>query len=215
MTTPPSTPSRVATLWLITSSALAIAGALLIWMEPPRALRALGSLLGWSGAIGLAYGVLCGLSSSRPRPDSTQTVGEKIALLSFVSTASIGSYMFFTLQALGWALDPESDLLTDVVIVLIVVMLAESILADILRRREAVAVVDDERDAYVRSRAAGYAHTLLFVLLIGFVIHLGVGAPRTRVTTPVAIAHALIFIMIASEMTRHAAEILLYWRDRR
>ncbi len=211
MTNTTAIPTRTITRWLGISSALVIAGAVLMGIEPPWVLRVIGSLLAWFGIVGLVYG----FSISRPRPDSAQTLGEKLAMVSFVATALIGGYLFFTLQGLGWILDVESRLLTEVVVVMIAVTIVESILADILRRRETAAIVADERDASIRSRAASYAHSLLFVLLFAFVIHLGVGAPRTRVTSPVAIAHALICIMIVSELVRHAVEVWLYWRDRR
>ena len=162
MITTTSTSSHSATRWLGISAALGIAGALLMWIEPPWAFRALGSLLGWLSIIGLVYA----FSKSRPRPDSSMTLGEKLALVSFVATASIGAYLLYTLQALGWVLDGKSGLLTKVVVGMIVIAIVESIFAEIVRRRENVAIVEDERDVRIRSRAAGYAHTLLLVMLI-------------------------------------------------
>ena len=83
-----------------------------------------------------------------------------------------------------------------------------------LRRREVGKNVEDERDAAIRQRAADVGYQTLTVLLVIFAVTVGYSLATWYPFSRLTISHSVIGILMLSEVTRYAAEVWLYRRDR-
>lgn len=208
--------SRVARLLLLGAGIVAALSAWLLHFAPEVLLGVeadqFGFALIWPVVLlGLAGLSLLPVGSIVP----AVTLGEKRAWISLAVVGLAGAYLFATLQAEGWQIDPRGRTLSRVVSHVVLLWVVASILLRVLRRREAGTAVEDERDAAIRQRAARVGHTALVGLVAAFAVILGFGlvdwAPWHA--RPV-LAQTLIGLLMLSEAVRHAAEIRLYRQDR-
>jgi hypothetical protein len=210
-----TTSSQRGTIWLWAGAASGLLAAYLLLFAPNQLLgidtglvgSALLLLAGWSAAYGL--------SASRANPDSLITLGEKQAWIALITTAAVGAYLLYKLAGLGWTVDLHSRALRKIATNSVAMLVGAAILARLLRQREAGATLEDERDRAIRQRAASDSHGVLLTLLIGLVVTLGLTpVDRLPFSSPIAIAHALIGVLLLSELARHAAEVWRYRQER-
>jgi hypothetical protein len=210
-----TTSSQRGTIWLWAGAASGLLAAYLLLFAPNQLLgidtglvgSALLLLAGWSAAYGL--------SASRANPESLITLGEKQAWIALITTAAVGAYLLYKLAGLGWTVDLHSRALRKIATNSVAMLVGAAILARLLRQREAGATLEDERDRAIRQRAASDSHGVLLTLLIGLVVTLGLTpVDRLPFSSPIAIAHALIGVLLLSELARHAAEVWRYRQER-
>jgi hypothetical protein len=92
-----------------------------------------------------------------------------------------------------------------------------------LRVNEDSEILSDERDAMVRETGGRVGHTLLITAVVALAVQLALGAALDPVvspndalglSSPVAIAHALLALLFVADLGRSAAEVWLYRRAR-
>jgi hypothetical protein len=206
-------PSRAVRLGA--AAALLVVGAALLILEA-RVPTVLGLDLGAAGTLlALPGGAIGAYHAGTSRsPSEGAGLGEKTALLSLIGTLLVAVYLLSRLEILGAADAPDTGVLIKATSLMILIAIAEAIAVARLRRSETADTPEDERDIGIRERAGKAAHTLLLVLISVLVVQIGFGAQYAGLTTPVAIAHALLGLVILSELARHIGELWLYRRDR-
>jgi hypothetical protein len=91
-----------------------------------------------------------------------------------------------------------------------------AVVSQVMQWRWKGRVLADERDREIEARAAGWGRRSLVFGVIGVAVTLGLSpAARLDWATPIAIAHLLIFLLVASGLIEYAVTALSYWRDRR
>jgi Predicted membrane protein (DUF2178) len=146
--------------------------------------------------------------------ESVMSLAEKSAMVSLAVSALATAYLFIRLHALGWN-DPPDQFASNAVSVVIVMAIAGRIIINTLRRKEAGGALEDERDAAIRRQAASRAHTVLLILLIGFILGIGLPNHFLQLTSATGIAHALIFVILLAQVVRYSMEVWLHRSGRR
>lgn len=89
------------------------------------------------------------------------------------------------------------------------------VLAYLLRLRQGTAILEDERDAEIKARAAGWGRGALIVSIIGLMVMLGFSTPaKLQWATPPVIAVQLWFALLWGWLVEYAAVAIFHWRDR-
>lgn len=89
------------------------------------------------------------------------------------------------------------------------------VLASLLRTRRGEAVLEDERDAEIKARAAAWGRGALIVSIIGLMVMLGISsASKLHWATPPVIAVQLWFALLWGWLVEYAAVVIFHWRDR-
>jgi hypothetical protein len=105
---------------------------------------------------------------------------------------------------------------------ILAILVAGGFVQKVLRTREGAGPLEDERDTQIQGEASQVGHAVLIALLLFLVLQLGIGgaiAPwispndSLGLSSPVAIAHAMLAALIVSECSRHAATIWMYRRS--
>jgi hypothetical protein len=212
MDTSATTGSQRGTVWLWAGGASGFLAAYLLLFAPNELLGIDTGLVGSALLLLAGWSALYGLSASRANPESLITFGEKQAWIALITTTAVGAYLLYKLAGLGWEIDLRSRALEKIATNSLAMLVGAAVLARLLRQREAGATLEDERDRAIRQRAASDSHGVLLTLLIGLIVTLGLTpVERLPFSSPIAIAHALIGVLLLSELVRHAAEV---WRYR-
>lgn len=89
------------------------------------------------------------------------------------------------------------------------------VLAHVLRARRGEAVLEDERDAEIKTRAAAWGRGALIVSIIGLMVMLAFSTPaKLHWATPPVIAVHLWFALLWGWLVEYAAVVIFHWRDR-
>jgi uncharacterized membrane protein len=98
---------------------------------------------------------------------------------------------------------------------LVVMAVFYVVLAHLLRVRQGEAVLEDERDAEISTRAAAWGRMALIFVLVGLMVMLGLSTPETlQWATPPMIALQLWFALLWGWLVEYVAVVLFHWRDR-
>jgi hypothetical protein len=161
--------------------------------------------------VGLGVAALC---TMRRRGKALATFAEKSSVVSAVACAVIIVLLCLTLQ--GVLLDSIADAFAIKAILLCAaVIVIESVARSLLSRSELETDDGDERDAAIRQRAAGAAHTTLLTLLVPLVVLIAI-LPESWMAkaTTNGIGLQMLVIVMLSELVRHSTSAWLYRRDR-
>lgn len=192
-----------------------LAGYLLLFA--PNSL--LGFETGLPGSLLMVLGLGAALYGAHQRPtdpESRVSFGEKAALVEFLSTLLIALYLLVKFQAIGWEADWQDPALQKIVVNILLMVVGSALLVHFLREREIDETVEDERDEMIRQRAAQDGYTALVTLLLVAIVTIGFSPPGRLPLpfTPLAVAHALIGVLLLSEVVRHGREYWLYRQAR-
>lgn len=89
------------------------------------------------------------------------------------------------------------------------------VLAYLLRARHGGAILEDERDAEIKARAAGWGRGALIASIIGLMVMLGLSTPaKLQWATPPVIALQLWLALLWGWLVEYAAVVVFHWRDR-
>lgn len=99
---------------------------------------------------------------------------------------------------------------------IVLMVIAWIVLGAVLRGRVREAVLEDERDRVIETRAAAWGRGALVLSVIGVAVMLGL-SPTERLVwaTPPAIANLLIFSLLWGALVENAVAAISYWWDRR
>lgn len=90
------------------------------------------------------------------------------------------------------------------------------VLAHLLQVRRGEAVLEDERDAEIRTRAAAWGRMALIFIIIGLMVMLGLSTPaKLHWATPSVIALQLWFALLLGWLVEYVTTIVLYWSQRK
>ena len=99
---------------------------------------------------------------------------------------------------------------------LVLLLVAWTILSQVLASRLKGVVEADERDREIAVEAAGWGRGALVVCVIGIAVMLGfTPAERLDWATPLMIGNLLVFALMWGWLCEYAATLAFYWRDRR
>ena len=213
----PTTPNatKVDRFLFVLAGILILAGLAMMLISPGAWF---GLDTGLVGGAAMPLGVLValyGLSTSREKFGSAASFGEKTAILSLAVTVVAGAYFFLSLQHLGWDVGYPDRRLGGVVSIVITILIAGVMGVEILRRRAGSGALTDEREIAIHRRAAGVAYGALVSLLAVLIV--SIGYPSASISAPlpsVGVAHAIILVILLSELVRHATATWLFRRDR-
>lgn len=202
-------------LWLIVGFAALTAGLWLVFWPPPDnvalglAYGLGGSLVGWGSALAAIQLVLW-RKTGIERMTAPAEVNAWIMLL-FVGTITAVSLANSSLLATGLSSRGAVHLAYK----LGALVLFFVVLAHVLRVRRQGAVLEDERDAQIRSRAVGWGRGALIVCVFGLMVMLGLSPlEKLEWATPKVIASQLWFALLSGWLVEYVAVIVQYWRDR-
>jgi len=202
-------------LWLIFGILVLTAGLWLVFW-PPSDKVALGlayglggSLVGWGSALAAIQLVLW-RKTGIERMTAPAEVNAWLMLL-FVGTITAVSLANSSLLVTGLSSRDAVHLAYK----LGALVLFFVVLTHLLRVRREGAVLEDERDAQIRSRAVGWGRGALIFCVFGLMVMLGLSAPeKLEWATPVVIASQLWLALLCGWLVEYAAVIVQYWRDR-
>ena len=99
---------------------------------------------------------------------------------------------------------------------LVLLLIAWTILSQVLASRLKGVVEADERDREIAVEAAGWGRGALIFCVIGIAVMLGfTPAERLDWATPLMIGNLLVFALMWGWLCEYAATLAYYWRDRR
>jgi hypothetical protein len=157
---------------------------------------------------------IAALNAKRRRRIGLATFAEKSSFVSAAACAVIIVLLCLALQ------DVLFDSITGafkikLVLLCAVVIVIESIARSLLSRSELELDDGDERDAAIRQRSAGAAHTTLLTLLVPLVVLIALLPESwTAVATTTGIGLQMLIVVMFSELVRHSTSAWLYRRDR-
>ena len=168
-----------------------------------------GSLLGWGSAL-VAIQLVLWRKTGLERVTAPAEVNAWIMLL-FVGAVTAVTLGNSSLLATGLS-TPEAAHLAYKLAALVLFLV---VLAHVLRVRRKDAVLEDERDAQIRSRAVGWGRGALMFCVFVLMVMLGLSpAEKLEWATPIVIASQLWFALLSCWLVEYAAVIVQYWRDR-
>ena len=168
-----------------------------------------GSLVGWGSALA-AIQLALWRNTDLERVTAPAEIDAWIMLL-FVGAVTAVSLANGSLLSTGLSVPGAVHL----VYKLGVLVLFFVVLAYVLRVRRAGAVLEDERDAQIKSRAVAWGRGALIFCVFVLMVMLGLSAPeKLEWATPMAIASQLWLSLLSSWLVEYAAVIVQYWRDR-
>ena len=98
---------------------------------------------------------------------------------------------------------------------IVLLLVAWVVVSQVLQWRWKGAVLADERDREIEARGATWGRSATVVAVIGIAATLGLTpAARLAWATPIAIAHLLVFALVASCLVEYVVTGVAYWRDR-
>ncbi len=99
---------------------------------------------------------------------------------------------------------------------LVLLLIAWTVLSQVLASRLKGEVEADERDREIAVEAAGWGRGALIFCVIGIAVMLGfTPADRLDWATPLMIGNLLVFALMWGWLCEYAATLAYYWRDRR
>jgi len=99
---------------------------------------------------------------------------------------------------------------------LVLLLIAWTILSQVLAARLKGVVEADERDREIAVEAAGWGRGALIVCVIGIAVMLGfTPVERLDWATPLMIGNLLVLALMCGWLCEYAATLAFYWRDRR
>ena len=98
----------------------------------------------------------------------------------------------------------------------VLLLIAWMVVSAVLERRWKGAVLADERDRAIETRAAAWGRSATMVAVIAIAVTLALTpAARLAWATPLVIAHLLVFALVVSQLVEYAVTGVAYWRGRR
>lgn len=169
------------------------------------------------GVIATIAGVgigIAALRTMRRRGIGFASFAEKSSVVSAMACIVIIVLLSLALQ--GALLNPDAGTFALKVILLsAAVIVIESVARSFLSRSELETNEGDERDAFIRQRAAAAAHTTLLTFLVPLVVLIALvpesWAPKVTTTS---IGLQVLIVVMLSELVRHITSVHLYRRDR-
>ena len=204
--------------WL-RGSLIVIAGcALWLLLTGPK------QLFGWdTGQLGMvsliasAWGLLY-VVSRMPREalQRSASPAEWKARVGAAFTAIAIAYFLAKMHVFNNAALPHNPDATAVGRNLVMLLIAWTILSDVLASRWKGAVEEDERDREIMVMAAGWGHRVLIFSIVGIAVMLSISpASRLEWATPLLIGNMLIFALMWGWLCEYAAMLVYYSSDRK
>jgi hypothetical protein len=98
---------------------------------------------------------------------------------------------------------------------LVLLLIAWTIVSNVVASRWKDAVEEDERDREIAVAAAGWGRGALIFVIIGIAVMLSFSPARTLVwATPLMIGNMLIFALMWGWFCEYVATLAMYWKDR-
>jgi hypothetical protein len=180
-------------------------------------------ILGWdTGRIGMilltgsAWGLLY-VVSRMPREALTDSASpaEWQARIGAGFTAIAMAYFLAKMHLFNDAPIPHNPHAAAVGRNLVMLLIAWTILSNVMASRWKGMVDADERDREIAVQAAGWGRGVLIVCIVGIAVMLGFSpAHRLEWATPLMIGNLLIFALMWGWLCEYVATIVFYWRDR-
>ena len=171
---------------------------------------ALGPLM-----LGFGSAALATQCTLRPRdPERGASPAEVGAWIALACVAAMVAYILVNASVLmeSW-LEPATR---HVGIKLVMILVLWIVASAVVRARNGTAVMEDERDRQIASRASGLGRGALLFSVMGVVGILGFSpADRLLWVTPAAVATLLVFALLWGWLVEYAAMAMLYLYDRR
>lgn len=99
---------------------------------------------------------------------------------------------------------------------LVMLLIAWTVLSNVIGSRWKNAVQEDERDREIEKRAAGWGRGALVFGIVGIAVMLGFSPlDKLQWAKPFVIANLLVFALMWGWLCEYAATTFMYWRDRR
>ena len=204
--------------WL-RGSLIVIAGcALWLLLTGPK------QLFGWdTGQLGMvsliasAWGLLY-VVSRMPREalQRSASPAEWKARVGAAFTAIAIAYFLAKMHVFNNAALPHNPDATAVGRNLVMLLIAWTILSDVLASRWKGAVEEDERDREIMVMAAGWGHRALIFSIVGIAVMLSISpASRLEWATPLLVGNMLIFALMWGWLCEYAAMLVYYSSDRK
>lgn len=173
--------------------------------------------LGMVSLIASAWGLLY-VVSRMPREalQRSASPAEWKARVGAVFTAIAIAYFLAKMHVFNNAALPHNPDAIAVGRNLVMLLIAWTILSDVLASRWKGAVEEDERDREIMVMAAGWGHRALIFSIIGIAVMLSISpASRLEWATPLLIGNMLIFALMWGWLCEYAAMLIYYYRDRK
>lgn len=173
--------------------------------------------LGMVLLVGSAWGLLY-LVSRLPREALAQSASpaEWQARVGAGFTLVAIAYFLSKLHVFNDAAFPHNHGASAVARNLVLLLIAWTILSQVLASRLKGVVEADERDREIAVEAAGWGRGALIFCVIGIAVMLGfTPAERLDWATPLMIGNLLVFALMWGWLCEYVATLAYYWRDRR
>jgi len=199
---------------------LLVVAGLALWMLLAGGGQVLGIDIGTLGMVLLVATAWMSLLavSTMPRGEFEQGIspGEWQARIGVVFMAVATLYFLARLQVFqgeSLANAPHSGAVARNLVLLLV---AWTVLSQVLASRWTGRVQKDERDREIEARAAGWGRGALIFAVVGLAVTLGF-SPTDRLgwATHFMLANLMIFLLMCGWLVEYVATAALYWRDRR
>ena len=167
----------------------------------------LAALVAWSAIHGI---------SVAPRGELEEVVSpaEWKAWIGLAFSLLVSGYLISKGQLIASVSDPRD--LSRIGRNFVLLMIAWTVVSQMLERRWKGHVLEDERDREIAVRANTWGRGATVVAVVGIALMLGLSpAERLEWATHLAIAHMLVFSLVLGGVVEYAVNALSHWRDRR
>ena len=197
---------------------LAVAG-LALWMLLAGSGRLFGIDIGTLGMVLLVAAAWTSLAavSTMPRGEFEQGIapGEWQARIGLVFMVVAVVYFLARLHVFQGQATVHAPGARAVARNLVLLLVAWTVLSQVLAARWKGRVQKDERDRAIEVKAAGWGRGVLVFGIVGLAVTLGLSpADRLDWATPFLLGNLLVLALMVGWLAEHAATVVLYWRDR-